>query len=348
MKKRMTALLAGLMAAAMLCTSAFAAGASPRYIYTTFSSNPTTNSYNDLTFKTYVDAHYTTQNPLAGNATVWVEANATVPGNTMSAQSYVLRSDRKLLVASSFKTDPYSDHFMWSQSDDTGLGSGSAFFFGGYVELNIPGHSETIKPEVNAVRYYNGRCTSVGPENPSGYTLPITRQGLTYGSIMDRDRSGMPDLYAAVGMDGTEGYVASWDFRPASSGTKAMARYNQKLAENNNCIPLYDLEMNQISWFAFSGPAEPDPDTQAKIDELSAQEVPPVENYEAYALNAEKDSPADPNPLNRYIGCVGDNGTEGYMRYLDFRRPQSSTVDVYDADGNVVDQFTFRGTSSCG
>lgn len=346
MKKRMTALLAGLMAAAMLCTSAFAIEASPRLIYSQFDSQKRNETQGGVTYTIYTRANYSQSGPV-GNSTAWIEASATVPGGTMSAQGFMLRSDMTVLGASPLRTDPNSSSFMWAQSGDYSLSSNSATYFGSYVSLNIPGYETVITPKVNAVKYENGRCTAVGPVSPSNSSLPINRMGLTYGSIMDHGQNGAPDLFAAVGVDGTEGYVTSWDFHPAANASaESMARYNQELAENNNCIPLYDLEMNQIGWFAFTEPAEPDPDTQAKIDELSAQEVPMVENPEAYAL--ERDSLADFNPLNRYIGCVGDNGTEGYMRYLDFRRPQSSTVNVYDENGNVVDQFTFTGTSSCG
>lgn len=53
-----------------------------------------------------------------------------------------------------------------------------------------------------------------------------------------------------------------------------------------------------------------------------------------------------------WISCIGDHGVSGYFSAIAekhlWQGIGDNVVDVYDMDGNIVDQFTFSGTSSCG
>lgn len=57
-----------------------------------------------------------------------------------------------------------------------------------------------------------------------------------------------PDLIAAVGIDGTEGYVRSEDISPTPS-TPQKAVAIASLAKTDRCIPLYNLDGEVIGEF---------------------------------------------------------------------------------------------------
>ena len=365
MKRPFTTLLAGVLSIAMLCSvTVLAAEEDARAIYSSFSSQTNSVTPAGVTFSTYVDANYTTSGSIKGNAVVWVDASATVPGGTMSARAFVLSADKSLLKDKGFILEPYDANFTWVQTADTTLSSSEATFFGGQVKLYLPGYSEPVCPSVNAVKYDGGRCSSVSPVTPRSAAPSVNSLGMTYGTLLDEKT---PDLIAAVGVDGTTGYVLHHDFDPTFYTTEAQMRYNERLKENN-LIPLYDVELNQIGWYALDTLTReegPDPATQARIDERAARNLPAVDwartqddaSVEAYSVglvdgdflrNAKGETFG--TAFNRYvagynpdwIAYVGDNGVPGYMSFFDFTYSGcGDTVDLCDMEGNVVDQFTF-------
>lgn len=368
MKKRLTALAAGVLSIAMLCSiSALAVEKDARVIYSSFSSKTNSVTPAGVTFSTHVDANYTTSGSIKGNAVVWVDASATVPGGTMSARAFVLSADKSLLRDKGFILEPYDANFTWVQTADTSLSSSEATFFGGQVKLYLPGYSEPVCPSVNAVKYDGGRCSSVSPVTPQRAGSSVNSRGMTYGTLLDEKT---PDLIAAVGVDGNAGYVLHCDFAPTFYTTAAQARYQERLKENN-LIPLYDVELNQIGWYALDTLTReegPDPLTQARINERAARKLPAVDwtpavraqdaLYEETCSEGLVDGDFLRNAkgetfgtvFNRYaagydpdwIASVGDNGVPGYMSFLDFTYSKcGDTVDLRDMEGNVVDQFTF-------
>lgn len=245
-------------------------------------------------------------------------------------------------------------------------------YFVGMMQL-ADGDGSPYLPRVPGLKYEDGKFTDIYASSDyikSTSDLPTNDQGLTYGSILDGD-SQKPDLISAVGIDGNEGYARRQQLCPTFYNSKALERYNKQLEESNYLIPLYDLEGNQIDWFLVDNFDETTaiPIVQEHIREISVRDVPvaqdmgPLTGFElnpSYVQEFGKDLIDGDFPKNAkgetfgtylnqriagydpdYIACIGDNGVEGYMRYSDATRPKSKTVNLYDMDGNIVDQFTF-------
>ena len=98
---------------------------------------------------------------------------------------------------------------------------------------------------------------------------------MTYGSLLlAYDIGEKPDLIAAVGTEGQQGYVLREDFDPQFYTQEAARAYAQHLKQDN-LIPLYSLDGERIGSYALgtAGRAEEtDPVTQARLEKLSAQQ----------------------------------------------------------------------------
>lgn len=368
MKKRFFALLAGILSVAMLgsvCSFATEANdIAPRVIYQEKRSETFTKPFGDNTFSIYTNAHYSSS---VCNAAVWVLPDAYVPAGTMSVQSYVLDHNKSTIRITDYVNQSQSSNFAVAQTNDGPFMP--ICYFGGNVVLHDSDGSP-YTPRVPGLKYENGTFTYV--YNTSGLAkktadLPTNAQGLTYGSIMDGDVL-KPDLISAVGINGIEGYARRQEFCPVFYSSKAVERYNKQLEERNYLVPLYDLDGNQVDWFELDHFDETtaDPLTQESIQEISSRNLPVAQDMgpklefnpsiarELSAGLIGGDFPKNAkgetfgNVLSQYvvgyapdyISCVGDKGVEGYMRYSDHICPKSNTLNVYDMDGNIVDQFT--------
>lgn len=372
MKKRLSALLAGVLSIAMLSSvCAFAAepaDVEPRTVYNHYQSRINTIPIGNYTYKIYTEAHYNTS---VCNAAVWAEADAVVPVGVLSVRAVVMNENKIILRDSGFKSEPSPLSFGWAQTNDVSIPN--PVYFGGEVYINDRG---SHYPDVPALKYENGRFTYLSKlDIPRSIAeLPVNSQGLSYGSFLDGGTE-LPDLISAMGVNGIEGYVLRQDFSPIIYGPHGMDRIKEQIKENN-LIPVYDLEGNQIDWYALgnSSEVEPDPITQAHMQELSARDLPVIEGTKTVA-DVEDDTSIFSQEFsgdlingdfpkndkgetfgtffNRYVvgyapdymAYRGDHDIEGYMRFADYTRPKSgTTVNLYDMDGNIVDQFTFKGT----
>jgi len=369
MKKRLYTLLAGVLSIAILSSvSAFAAeqnAVEPREAYNHYRSQINNVTLNNYTYKIYTEAHYNTR---VCNAAVWAEANAVLPVGRLSVRAVVMNGNKVVLRDTNFMSEPSPLSFGWAQTDN--VSTPDPAYFGGQVIINDGG---TYTPKVPALKYENGYFTYLSELNiPSSIEdLPVNSQGLSYGSFLDGG-SELPDLISAMGVDGNVGYVLRQNFSPVIYNVQGLERINERIKENN-LIPVYDLEGNQIDWYALgnSEEVEPDPITEAHIQELSARELPTFEDVEAATSN-EKTSLFSQEfkgdlvngdfPKNEkgetfgnffsqyvvgyapdYMAYRGDNDVDGYMRFADYTRPKQKTVNLYDMNGNIVDQFTFKG-----
>ena len=175
-------------------------------------------------------------------------------------------------------------------------------------------------------------CLSVGAADAPATSVdgyPINANGETYGSYLDRHKYGYaPDLIAALGDDGTEGYIRREDFAPELGGSLEELRQYQAHVDANPAIPLYDLDGNVIGTFirgTTQDNSTPDPDANG-------------ETYGSYLDILKYGYPP------QLIRAIGDNNQTGYLRLADFRadnRPSNANAvwNIYDLNGTVIDTF---------
>ncbi|MDR1299310.1 MAG: hypothetical protein LBJ84_03560 [Oscillospiraceae bacterium] len=88
------------------------------------------------------------------------------------------------------------------------------------------------------------------------FRYPVNANGMTYGSgsIAYRPRnSGMPDLIAAVGVDGvTKGYIKNSDLLPMPKNPEEALEQNALMKEGF-MIPLYDVDGETVIGEFFEG-----------------------------------------------------------------------------------------------
>jgi len=99
---------------------------------------------------------------------------------------------------------------------------------------------------------------------------PRNSSGETYGSNSLADIVGYePDLSAAVGVDGTVGYIRAEDENPVINSPEEALAY-MEVYEPNRVIPLYDFEGNMISVFIIGDrDAETMAEANAMLDTLA-------------------------------------------------------------------------------
>lgn len=186
---------------------------------------------------------------------------------------------------------------------------------------------------------------------------PVTASGKTYGSALLADLVGeSPELVAAVGVDGTRGYVLISDLRPEVNDLGDALEYMEYLESTEdtyNVIPLYDLNENVIGSFHVQLPCrdeETPPEVQQMIDRLNAERS----QVAGRQSEAPAQFPQEPIPA---IGTQGERGyihlrdtpigqwtiqtpedAVQYTKFLD-TLPDSFLIPLYDKDGNVIGRF---------
>lgn len=373
LKKRIRTALAAMLALSICAPLSALATETP----------PTDEATSEISFNTYdsrtksvsADGHhydvYTTLYYGSGQfkTSAWIEADGTVPANTMQINAYLLNEDKNVLKTSDWRTEYEAFHFHWSETPVySGSVSGTYYSAGSYKIHHRSG--DVTSGNMPSVCYDNGRLQDVGTITVSGaHALPVNEQGLTYGSVLD----GSPDLISAVGIDGTSGYVRREELAPDLYTPEAQKAYEEHL-QTDNLIPLYDLDGNRIGQFALAVPSdEPtDPFTQARIQELmqnaptgadiDMEPVKAVYPFGAKAADKVRESLVNggypTNALGETYGTVGseyivgskpdliavigDSGVFGYIYTRVFERAaEGASTDVFDLQGNIVDRFSF-------
>lgn len=363
-KKACCFLLASVLLASTVCA---AAAPAPRWAYNTFDSKHITVNADGHSF----DVYTTFYSPPSGvtpefKTGVWILADQTLPAGTMYLRAYLLNGDGAVLSEwgwSDFGVSSFN--FVDTPSKKT---SEAVMYGFGEYQIRHQNGSSITSGESPAVKYDNGKVTNVTTHPQPREAFPTTKSGLTYGSLLQ----GKPDLIAAIGTDGTPGYVLREDFAPTFYTDAARKIYSEGLKENN-LIPLYDLEGNQIGEYALgvSEDKEYDPATAEKIQTLKEnappasedlseiQEQHPLDGILYKILSSSLANGAYPrntsgetygSVLSRYIvgknpdliAVVGDNEISGYVYTRQWLFPTKDFIDVYDLNGNIIDQFTFN------
>lgn len=378
--KRLARFLAGILGISMLCSFGALAmedavpckASKPQISFNTCDSAPYDLSYGGYSYEIYTTLSYA---PGCFKSGVWMVADRTVPGNTMSARVYLISEDGHVLADSSWMTETGAMNVNFAETRRISADDG-VLYAGGQYRLYSSGGMLALSGQAPEVCYDQGDiCDAQSLRPMSRQSAPVNSQGLAYGSLLDYDLNDL-DLIAAVGTDGTQGYVLREQFSPEFFTLAAQQQYHDSLLENN-LIPLYDLNGEQIGAYALGVPSEEelDPVTQARVDELTRQDpannilpteiqVPATLNEKKQAnINARLENGAYPTNskgetygglFDQYVvgyqpdllAVRGDSGQCGYVYTKDWDRSQTgNALPVYDLSGNVIDQFTMAPNS---
>ena len=97
------------------------------------------------------------------------------------------------------------------------------------------------------VRYSTSRSAA---DRVAVTSYPTNARGETYGSYLDRNTVGQaPDLIAAMGENGVEGYIRLNDIAPELFTLEEIRQY-QAQVDANPVIPLYDLDVYKRQVYA--------------------------------------------------------------------------------------------------
>ena len=202
--------------------------------------------------------------------------------------------------------------------------------------------------------YYPGRSS----QQDAITSYPTNSAGETYGSYLDRHTVGYaPELIEAKGENGVYGYVRLEDFAPELDSLGEIQLWQDKVNENN-MIPLYDLNGNVIGEYALGTTQEQeeiDPAILEDIYEITGGVMPmslnesisPAYVPDAYPTNAQGltyGSYADRTVYGyapELVSVQGDEGNSGYVHLNEFRAAKTGdSLTVYDLDGKPIDTFS--------
>ena len=201
-------------------------------------------SAGQYTYTCYSTLYYDTSSHHA-KASVWaVENNRQDGAGTVRAYLYkdnAVRADSKDRTSSSY--------IQFAETGSMLLDGGTIKADGEY-KLYHRGSSGTYTGgRFNPVTYYAAARSAVQDE-PIVTSYPVTQNGETYGSYLDRHTVGYaPELISAVGVDETLGYVRLEDFAPEFDTLEEEEQWQDEV-DKDNLIPLYDLEGNVIGQYA--------------------------------------------------------------------------------------------------
>ena len=379
--KKLTRLFAGALGAVMLCTTGALAAEpapSPRITSDAYESvldddEPIGGVAYEISSMFYYASPYY-------KGSVWIIADQRVPAGYMSAQSTIYNEDKSLVKSSRMSSNTSNINFHYQETPELVTNETLLYVSGSYEILS--GTGRVVSGDVNTIEYDDGSFSVVRPRSlmeEDGITeYPVNADGLTYGSLLYANEIGEePDLISAVGTDGTTGYILREDFSPELYTQAAVLAWQASLAEDDK-IPLYDLEGNQIGEYAMGVPqveleTSDNPAKDAKLRQLEAvastlkaADLAPVQDYqlpEGVRQSLEDGLVNGQYPTNaagetygalwfRYvvgyepdlIAVVGNEGEDGYVYAREYRRALAADgatiLEVYDLDGTVVDQFT--------
>lgn len=205
--------------------------------FATFVYGPThTQSVNGVTYTT--QAEIGTGDGSVINGYGLVNASRTVSAGTMGATISVYAYTTQLIAQNTAYNSYDMQYFIAYTS---GASRGFSIFYGKGTGYAWNGSGYTDIP----IRYTpNAATRSVEAFAVSSY--PVNESGMTYGSGLSTEYVGMePDLVAAIGNGGVDGYVKSADLEipVPSSPEEAVSLYG---ATGVKTIPVYDLDGTTI------------------------------------------------------------------------------------------------------
>lgn len=183
---------------------------------------------------------FTSGHTLEAVAQVITTNRKNAPTGYMGAQARLYTSSGTLKYSSSmvYNDSPVINIYAYSSRTTS-----SGYF---YAQSKVSFYNGNGYTSYTANKSPNASVASTFGSN-IGYS--VNENNETYGSGLLTETIGIePDLIAAVGIDGTEGYVRSEDISPTPS-TPQKAVAIASLAKTDRCIPLYNLDGEVIGEF---------------------------------------------------------------------------------------------------
>ncbi len=188
-------------------------------------------------------------------ASVWCQANSTVPANYIGCQAQLLDGyTGEVIRETSVKHNSNPSNFHYAVTSG-GYYAYSAMA-GGFVYLG----ADEVEKRVIPTSAFGGNSV-VSPANQAkakkallstlnaDMTYPTNEKGESYGSILLADVVGAyPDLIAAVGVNGIKGYIRFEEVHPTFNSEADIKEYELAL-ESDNTVPLYDSQGKVIGVF---------------------------------------------------------------------------------------------------
>ncbi|NLH02290.1 MAG: hypothetical protein GX488_10455 [Clostridiales bacterium] len=189
---------------------------------------------------------------------------------------------------------------------------------------------------------------------------PKNQLGQTYGSALLAEKVGSePDLIAAVGEGYVHGYVKAEDLNPDIKNPAEAEAY-MKALEENNTVPLYDVNGNVIGTFVLAELKVDGSDNMELAEIQAAVEKTPYKKA-SYPQNSKGETYGNDFMYQAFgyypdlIAAIGTNGHRGYVKYKDLSKNDPSTpeeaaeymkncsvsrtIPLYDKEGNVIGVF---------
>lgn len=359
--KRLPALFLALILALSLTAPAFAV------IATVETPHVTLPSVGGITYETWACLYQDSANTFRGSTWVMNKSYENLPDGYMGL-TCDLYSDTRIYASRPMGQNVGGIYFYSRATSDAPVDPGTVYVRGQVALYNrYTGVNEFYStPIASAVCTAGAYAAQSVPVEDTlaelaltltadgGY--PVTASGKTYGSALLSDLAGeIPELIAAVGIDGREGYVLANELYPEMNGladAEAYAAYLKTTEDTYRAIPLYDLNEAVIGSFHVQIPSEDEeipPEIQKTIDELEAARArsAPLPNY----------------PQTELVPAVGTKGEYGYIRRSDYPSaqwdiqtledaarydefldtlPPYILVPLYDENGEVIGRFRLQ------
>lgn len=267
----------------------------------------------------------------------WIQEQnfSALPAKYIGVSAEIRNTDGKILSSREVKYNTAGEAWTWQEALSTrGVGTiysaGKVYLTNGIksVTYDLP-ESDNVNTETRAAA---ARVLAEETLTENG-AYPVNAQGQTYGSAeLSRIVGCEPDLLAAVGIDGVEGYILRTDVRPELNTFKEIDAYQKAMASRTDCtIPLYDAEGNEIGRFQYGGePQEASEDVQRTLDLLE-------KNHQEYMEQVREDI----RERRGVVRVLNQEGIDGFCRRRDMEPSWGLTFEELDDYVKVQDTKTY-------
>jgi hypothetical protein len=236
--KKISILLAFVLLTVMMTATAFALTSSDPYV------TPPVNGH------TYSFTSEVWDRKISGVSTVEavasVDADGSVPTGYMGADARLFDSSAKVVASSlAYNTSSTAGFYVYSPRISTPgqyYAKNIGYFYNGNGYTSYPGYQSPIQTLSSSKAESTAKAEETLEEIASRTEYAVNDNGETYGSALSADTIGMePDLIAAVGTNGVNGYVRAEELAPeVSTIEEALAL----MGENGSIrtIPLYAVD----------------------------------------------------------------------------------------------------------
>ncbi|NBI09917.1 hypothetical protein D1641_07785 [Colidextribacter sp. OB.20] len=319
-------------------------------------STKTTYRYAGYTYDAWTILYKDNDGRYRSSSWIQEQNNSPLPAKYIGVSAEIRNTSGKILISRPVKYNAAAESWIWQETssargEGTIYSTGKAYLSNGSqsVEYDLP-RSANVSTGRWAAAFQALAEETLTAEG----TYPVNAKGQTYGSAALSKVVGYePDLLAAVGIDGVDGYILRTDVRPELNTFEEICAYEKAMDARTDCtIPLFDAEGNEIGRFQYGEKVETSDDVKRTLDWLEQEK-------QKYMEQVREDIRE-----RRDVVEVLQNGVDGYCRRKDMDpswglsfEQLSEYVEVqdtityfaapiYDGDGNKIGMFDMSGPST--